>query len=57
MGARMTGGGFGGCTINLVKVNAVDAFVEQVSKGYQEKMSISPEIYVTEANDGAARVG
>jgi galactokinase len=56
VGARMTGGGFGGCTINLVKVNAVDAFVEQVSKGYQEKMSISPEIYVTEANDGAARV-
>ncbi|HVO63979.1 MAG TPA: galactokinase [Terriglobales bacterium] len=57
IGARMTGGGFGGCTINLVERNAVDGFVEEVSKGYQEKMSITPEIYVTEANDGAARVG
>jgi galactokinase len=56
IGARMTGGGFGGCTINLVERDAVEQFVAQVSKGYQQQMDITPEIYVTEANDGASHV-
>ena len=56
IGARMTGGGFGGCTVNLVKQTAVNEFVEQVSENYQQQTGITPEIYVTEANDGATRV-
>ncbi len=56
MGARMTGGGFGGCTINLVQADAVEKFVARISKEYYGQVGISPEIYVTEANDGAARV-
>ena len=56
IGARMTGGGFGGCTINLVEHDAVDEFVARISKSYEQETSITPEIYVTEANDRAGRV-
>jgi galactokinase len=56
IGSRMTGGGFGGCTINLVEGGAVDNFVTQISKAYEQETRITPEIYVTEANDGASRV-
>jgi galactokinase len=56
MGARMTGGGFGGCTVNLVQGDAVEKFVARISKEYYGQFGISPEIYVTEANDGASRV-
>jgi galactokinase len=52
-GARMTGGGFGGCTINLVARDAVPQFIRVVAAGYREKIGITPEIYVTEAVDGA----
>lgn len=56
IGARMTGGGFGGCTINVVEEEAVDEFVARVSRGYEQATAIKPEIYVTQANEGAARV-
>jgi galactokinase len=56
IGSRMTGGGFGGCTINLVQQQAVEAFAEQVARAYREQTSITPEIYITEATDGASRV-
>ena len=56
VGARMTGAGFGGCTVNLVRADAVDGFVEQVSKEYQAKTQITPEIYVSTARDGAAQL-
>jgi galactokinase len=56
IGARMTGGGFGGCTINLVERDAVAEFVRRISKAYQQRTSITPEVYVTEASDGATRV-
>jgi galactokinase len=56
IGARMTGGGFGGCTINLVKHDAVNEFVARVSRAYEQQTNIAPEVYVTEASDGAARV-
>lgn len=56
IGARMTGGGFGGCTINVVEEEAVDEFVARVSRGYEQATGIKPEIYVTQANEGAARV-
>ncbi|HLV96569.1 MAG TPA: galactokinase [Candidatus Acidoferrales bacterium] len=54
-GARMTGAGFGGCTINLVETNAVDAFRDRVSAGYEQRMGIKPDIYVCHAADGAKR--
>ena len=54
VGARMTGGGFGGCTVNLVEKAAVDNFVAQISREYENATQIRPEIYVTEAADGAS---
>ncbi len=55
-GARMTGGGFGGCTINLVKSEAVDDFQHKVAEGYKRATGREPEIYVCTAADGVKRV-
>ena len=55
-GARMTGGGFGGCTVNLVQAAKVDVFRELVSMGYEKATGKKPSIYVTSAMDGAAEV-
>jgi galactokinase len=52
-GARMTGGGFGGCTVNLVRTDASDSFTEHISQAYQEVTGIIPEIYVCEPAQGA----
>lgn len=56
LGARMTGAGFGGCTVNLVRAEVVERFVEQVSEGYQRRIGIKPEVYVCEASAGAGEV-
>ena len=56
IGARMTGGGFGGCTVNLIEKNQVTAFVERVADGYIAATNITPGIYVCEAADGATKV-
>ena len=55
-GARMTGGGFGGCTINLVAVDAVGEFTHTIKNGYAEATGKHPEVYVCSAADGAERV-
>ena len=55
-GARMTGGGFGGCTVNLVEKDAVDEFRASVAEEYKNTMGLRPEIYVCSAADGADRV-
>jgi galactokinase len=55
-GARMTGGGFGGCTVNLVDTEAVDDFMRQVPRKYEASTGRRPEIYVSDAGGGAARV-
>jgi len=55
-GARMTGGGFGGCTINLVKSEHVDAFRAYVAEGYERATGKRLEIYVCTASDGVRRV-
>ncbi len=56
IGSRMTGGGFGGCTVSLVKDEAIDEFIEKVGKGYEERIGIKPDFYVAEIGDGAKRV-
>ena len=52
IGARMTGGGFGGCTINLVHADAAEAFKLSVATEYEKRTRIRPEIYVVSATDG-----
>jgi galactokinase len=52
-GARITGGGFGGCTINLVAADHADNFVRNVRAGYEEATGIKSEIYLSRASDGA----
>ena len=52
LGARMMGGGFGGCTINLIANHAVDAFKESVSKAYKAKFDKDCSIYSVELSDG-----
>ena len=52
-GARLTGGGFGGCTVNLVAVANVEDFTEAMRAGYQEATGIAPEIYTSRASGGA----
>jgi len=55
-GARMTGGGFGGCTINLVTKEDCSEFKRTVAAEYESRTGVKPEIYVCEASDGAERV-
>jgi galactokinase len=56
-GARMTGGGFGGCTINLVEAGEAEAFRKAVSRGYREAAGKTARIYVSEAAAGAGEAG
>ena len=54
-GARMTGGGFGGCTVNLVRIDAVSNFKEQIISQYHAESGIHPVVYVCSAADGAGQ--
>jgi galactokinase len=56
VGARMTGGGFGGCTINLVETAQVEAFGESMSASYKKTTGKTPEIYVSSAGEGANEI-
>ena len=53
-GARMMGGGFGGCTINLVAKGAVDPFIHKMKQVYKEKFNIEMKAYVAEIVDGTS---
>jgi galactokinase len=55
-GARMTGGGFGGCTVNLVNPEAAAEFEHSVSVAYEKATGLSPQILVTSAADGVGEV-
>jgi len=55
-GARMTGGGFGGCTINLVKASQVARFKDIVAQGYRQATGLTPQIFVLVAAEGGGRV-
>ena len=52
IGSRMTGAGFGGCTVSIVKDEAIDTFIEQVGKAYKEKIGYAADFYVVEIGDG-----
>ncbi len=56
IGARITGGGFGGCTVAIVENDAVDNFKETVGKAYKEKYDLDAEFYVVSIGDGAGRI-
>lgn len=53
IGSRITGGGFGGCTVSIVKNEAVEQFVKSIGEAYQEKVSHEAEFYVVDIGDGA----
>jgi galactokinase len=55
-GARMTGGGFGGATVNLVDEQSAARFAENVAKAYREKTGIACATYICMAADGASLV-
>lgn len=52
IGSRMTGAGFGGCTVSIVETDAVDAFIEHVGKKYLETIGYAADFYVVEIGDG-----
>ena len=56
LGARMTGGGFGGCTVNLVRRDALDEFKAFVTREYACRTGHEPIIYISEAGDGAQEI-
>jgi len=56
LGARMTGAGFGGCTVNLVRQEQSEAFAATVRESYAQEVGVEPEVYVCEASAGAAEI-
>jgi galactokinase len=56
LGARMTGGGFGGCTVNLVARDQVARFREIIAREYRQRTKLNADIYVAKASDGAEEI-
>ena len=56
LGSRITGGGFGGCTVSIVKNDVVDTFISEIGKTYQEKVGHEAEFYVVDIGDGAGTI-
>lgn len=57
LGARMMGGGFGGCTINIVKEEAIEELVEQVARAYHQQLNKELKAYIAVIDDGTAMLG
>ena len=57
IGSRITGGGFGGCTVSIVKNDAVSKLKEYVEEEYLVKTGLRPEVYIVDIGDGAKRIG
>lgn len=56
IGSRITGGGFGGCTVSIVKNDAVDGFIETIGREYKEKVGHEAEFYVVDIGEGARKL-
>lgn len=56
LGSRITGGGFGGCTVSIVKDESIDTFTETIGKTYLEKVGHEAEFYTVDIGDGASRL-
>lgn len=56
IGSRMTGAGFGGCTVSIVKDEAIEAFIEQVGAEYERKIGYAADFYVVEIGDGPVKL-
>lgn len=56
LGSRMTGAGFGGCVLNIVKKSAADEFIAEVGKNYEARTGLHPEFYVCSIGDGAREI-
>ena len=52
IGSRMTGAGFGGCTVSIVKDEAIDSFIQKVGGAYEKKIGYAADFYVVETGDG-----
>lgn len=57
IGARMTGAGFGGCTVSIVRNENVGNFIENVTKGYEEVIGYAPTFYVANISNGTRKIG
>ncbi len=56
LGSRMTGAGFGGCTVSIVKEEQVDVFTKSVGDQYERRTSIKPDFYIADISDGSKKI-
>ena len=56
VGSRITGGGFGGCTVSIVKNEAVDTFISTIGPAYKEKVGHEAEFYTVDIGNGAQKL-
>ncbi len=56
IGSRMTGAGFGGCTVSIVEEGQIDEFTKHVGEAYQQKTNLKPEFYIAEISDGSKEI-
>ena len=56
IGSRMTGAGFGGCTVSIVEDSAVERFIEEVGRNYQQRTGFPATFYISSACDGGREI-
>jgi len=56
IGSRMTGAGFGGCTVSIVREDEVESFIREVGSGYKERIGLKADFYVAEIGDGSKEI-
>jgi galactokinase len=56
IGSRMMGGGFGGCTINLVKISDIDRFIQTMTKAYKQELNLDMKVYLVKIENGTSKL-